>query len=197
MKKPVEEWRDVVGYEGLYQVSNRGRVRSYDRTVPHGVGKRVVRHRIMKQYINDCGYCQVRLNKNHVSKNKRVHRLVAEAFISNPRHLKQVNHIDLDKTNNHVENLEWCSQKKNLIHAVNNNAIQSYAILQCDEKGRVLNEWVSLGRLCDKLLISHTTISRACKGENGKRKHEAYGYYWYYKDENFVKKYRKSRGFKG
>lgn len=101
-----EIWVSVRGYIGLYQVSNFGRVMSlnYDKT-----GK----IKLLKLVLNAQGYYQVCLHKNGVQKIKKVHRLVAEAFIPNPKHLPSINHKDEDKTNNRLSNLEWCTVKYN------------------------------------------------------------------------------------
>ena len=97
----MEEWKNVIGYEGLYEVSNIGNVRN------------VRRNTLLKLSKNNYGYIQVSLYKNGIRTGLKVHRLVAEAFLPNPDNLPQVNHLDEDKTNNRVENLEWCTAKYN------------------------------------------------------------------------------------
>ena len=101
-----EIWRDIEGYEGLYQVSNIRRVKSlnYNRS-----GK----ERALKQQKNKGGYLWVWLHKDGEKKHCLIHRLVAQAFISNPENFSEVNHIDEDKTNNCIENLEWCDRLYN------------------------------------------------------------------------------------
>ena len=114
----IEEWRDINGYEGWYQVSNLGRIKSLDRTVwfKNGKGKRDYKGKILKlKYHN--GYAMVNLNKNKNLSVLYVHRLVAETFISNPNNLPVVNHIDGVKSNNNINNLEWCTYSENNIHA--------------------------------------------------------------------------------
>ena len=96
----MEEWKNVIGYEGLYEVSNTGNVRN------------VKRNTLLRLSKNQ-GYIQVWLYKNGIRAGLKVHRLVAEAFLPNPDNLPQVNHKDEDKTNNRVENLEWCTAKYN------------------------------------------------------------------------------------
>ena len=108
-----EEWRDIKGYEGLYQVSNFGRVKSLER-VTHFRGKsRVEPERIMK-VTHRSGYEVLILRKCNARVSKQVHRLVAEAFIPNPHNYPIVNHKDFIRTNNRVDNLEWCTQKHNV-----------------------------------------------------------------------------------
>lgn len=106
----IEEWRKIVGYEGLYEVSSLGRVRSLDRYVKTCYGSyRLHKGKILSPGIRPDGYLVVSLQYRMF----RVHRLVAQAFIPNPDNLPQVNHLDEDKSNNRVENLEWCDAKYN------------------------------------------------------------------------------------
>ena len=106
----IEEWRPVVGYEGLYEVSNTGRVRSLDRYVKTCYGSyRLHKGKVLSPGIRPDGYLVVSLQYRMF----RVHRLVAEAFLPNPDNLPQVNHKDEDKSNNRVDNLEWCDSKYN------------------------------------------------------------------------------------
>ena len=106
----MEEWRPVVGYEGLYEVSNTGQIRSIDKYDTKG---RFLRGKILKLLKCRNGYLMIGLNKNGIRKGYLVHRLVADAFIERPDGLYEVNHKDEDKTNNIVENLEWCDHKYN------------------------------------------------------------------------------------
>lgn len=96
----MEEWKNVIGYEGLYEVSNKGNVRN------------VRRNKLLRLQKNQ-GYIRVGLSKNGIKTWLRVHRLVAQAFLPNPDNLPQINHKDEDKTNNSVDNLEWCTAKYN------------------------------------------------------------------------------------
>ena len=105
-----EIWRPVVGYEGLYEVSSYGRVRSLDR---YDGRNHFIKGKLLKNRDNGNGYLICILSKNGIVKNKYIHRLVVEAFIPNPDNIKEVNHKDEDKTNNNVENLEWCDRKYN------------------------------------------------------------------------------------
>ena len=107
----IEEWRPIEGYEGLYEVSSYGKVRSLDR---YDRMNRFWKGRILKSYTDTVGYLNVRLCSNGKLKHHLVHRLVAKAFIPNPDNLPQVNHRDEYKNNNRVENLEWCDGKYNV-----------------------------------------------------------------------------------
>lgn len=112
-----EEWRDVVGYEGLYMVSNRGRVKSLSGEVNTMGGVRIKQETILKQTLNAYGYPQVALHKDGASQLRRTHRLVAEAFIPNPNDLPVVDHINAVRNDNNVENLRWVTTRENVVHA--------------------------------------------------------------------------------
>lgn len=105
----MEIWKDIPGYEGLYQVSNYGRVKSIDRNVNHPKGgTRKIKGNIISQHLVGHGYYHIVLSKGGKVTGHLVHRLVAMAFVPNPDNLEQVNHRDENKINNHAENLEWC-----------------------------------------------------------------------------------------
>ena len=108
-----EIWRDIKGYEGYFQISNKGTVRSLDRTIPTIRGKSFIKGKIRKPNIKNKGYLYIPLTKNNHSWCAKVHRLVAMAFLDNPNNYSDVNHIDGNKLNNNLENLEWCSHSEN------------------------------------------------------------------------------------
>lgn len=112
-----ESWKDIEGYEGLYQVSNKGNVKSL--VDNNGVSI----EKILKPFIGSNGYLQVILYKNKTSKIYAVHRLVANAFLPNPTNLPCVNHKDENVENNNVENLEWCTYKDNCNYGTRNKRI--------------------------------------------------------------------------
>lgn len=108
-----EIWADVSGYEGIYQVSNLGNVRSLDRFRKNRKGLAFIKGRMLAQQKQKNGYLSVNFTVDGVVKNVRVHRLVASAFIDNPNGFNEVNHIDENKENNCCDNLEWCTRSYN------------------------------------------------------------------------------------
>lgn len=118
----MEEWRAVVGYEGCYEVSNLGRVRTVERTVEtYNGGEMFVAGIAKKQRMTGKGYAVVSLQHGKRKQTKRVHRLVARAFIPNPDGKQEVNHINGVKHDNRVANLEWCTSSENYKHAAERN----------------------------------------------------------------------------
>lgn len=117
----IEEiWKDIEGYEGYYQVSNMGRVKSLSRpiyTIETHKMYRISKEKIKCFKIDKDGYRTVTLSIDGNDKTFKVHRLVAQAFIPNPNNLPEVNHIDLDRSNNFVNNLEWCIHSDNIKHS--------------------------------------------------------------------------------
>ena len=162
-----EIWCPIKGFEGLYEVSDQGRVKSI------GYGD----DRILKPQRIKTGYLLVGLRKNREQKWYLVHRLVAQAFIPNPDNLPQVNHKDENKDNNFVHNLEWCDRKYNCNYGTRNQRI-SKPVLQFTKDGELVKDWKSTNDVERNLNCSHSSISECCLG---KRK-TAYGFIWKYKD---------------
>lgn len=165
-----EIWKDIEGYEDLYQVSNRGKVRSLRRNI------------ILRQGITSNGYKSVNLYKNKGYKHFRIHRLVAEAFLPNPNNLPFVNHKDENKLNNCVENLEWCDGKYNLNYGTRGKRIsqnKSKVVLQYSLDGTFVKEWKSTRDIQRMTGYSSGCISECCRNI----RKSAYGYLWKYKNE--------------
>lgn len=127
MKTQSEIWKDIPNYEGLYQASNFGRIRSLDKVIKNR-GKNqygstfdiIKKGKILKQRLNKGGYLKVYLIKEGKSKTFIAHRLIALTFIPNPNNYKIVNHKDENKTNNNIDNLEWCTQSYNINYGSRN-----------------------------------------------------------------------------
>ena len=170
MKK--EYWKPVVGYEGLYEVSNWGRVKSlnYNHT---GKGK------ILKQNQIKNGYKSVMLYKDGNGKNYLVHRLVAEAFLPNPNDYKEVNHKDENPQNNIVSNLEWCDRLYNVRYGTGierRSKKRSKPVLQYDLEGNFIKEWKSVTE-CGINGYKQGHVAACCRGERKTHK----GFLWEYK----------------
>lgn len=114
------EWKPVSGYEGIYEINQHGQVKSIARKryCGHKDSKpQMMKERMLTRSTDRLGYVRVKLSKNGKSQLKYIHRLLAEAFIENPKNKKEINHIDGDKQNNDLENLEWTTRSKNMKHA--------------------------------------------------------------------------------
>lgn len=165
-----EIWKDIPNYEGLYQVSNLGRVKVLDRYVNSGIknnNKVKRKSRILKQH-NKQGYFEVTLIANNKRKYYKVHRLVAQAFIPNPNNYQQVNHKDENKLNNCVDNLEWCDAKYNCNYGLRNDKIHKNTrsthirINQYDLSGNFIRTYNSYNEASRIIGKSPVTIRRYC-----------------------------------
>lgn len=146
---------------------------------PNGEVINIKTSRVLKPRKDKGGYLQVRLYKNGKSKTYRVHRLVAEAFIPNPENLPCVNHKDENKTNNNVENLEWCSVEYNNSYGTRSKRIgktMSKTVLQLRKDGSLVRVWPSTIEVQRQLGYGIGNISNCCNGKN----HSAYGFKWSY-----------------
>ncbi len=112
----MEIWKDVIGYEGIYQVSNLGRMKRIAKN--HLCNLKYQGEYYLKPMDNGKGYLRMKLSNNGFSKRVMLHRIIAEAFIPNPLNKKVINHINNNKKDNRIENLEWCSQSENCLHSV-------------------------------------------------------------------------------
>lgn len=114
-----EYYANIKGYENLYQISNYGTIKSIDKIVRNKNGYRIIKGKILKPQIDKKGYYRIGLTKNHKQKFYLVHRLVAETFIPNVYNEPIINHKNGNKLDNHISNLEWCTQQYNIQHAYN------------------------------------------------------------------------------
>ena len=178
-----EIWKDIRGYEGLYQISNLGRIKSLPKwRVKYGYGEI-----ILKQSIGKKGYKVISLNKNKKRKQYKVHRLIAEAFIPNPENKPQINHIDGNKLNNDINNLEWCTQNENIQHAYNTGLYKNYSpppvrqkrkIIQYSLDGQFIKYWIGIADTAKKLNCDYSNIVNCCRG----KQKSAFGFIWKYAD---------------
>lgn len=184
-----EVWKDIEGWEGFYQISNHGRVKSLPRPRHGGHNHYMSKEKIRAASVNNMGYSVVLLYKNKVYDRRYVHRMVAMAFIPNPDDKPLVNHIDNNPKNNHIDNLEWCTQTENMQHAVRMGRHKSpfkgkYGAANC--RARAIKQFTLSGDLVaayDSMClakcatgIDNSAISMCCSG----RRKTAGGYKWSY-----------------
>lgn len=177
-----EIWRDIDEYEGYYQISNLGNVKSLPRVIVRDNGRiHTVREKILKPGKDRGGYQFVILSKDGKTKTYTIHRLVASAFLENPNNYEQVNHIDEDKTNNVVSNLEWCDAKYNMNYGTRTERqvkSQSKQVAQIDKNtGEIIKIWESTME-CERNGFNSGNISKCCNGKRNSHK----GYIWKYID---------------
>ena len=172
----IEEiWKPIKGYEGLYEVSSLGRVKSLQRIDNNNHS---LKEKIMIQH-NKYGYQTICLSKHGKHQYFRVHRLVAQAFIPNPNNYTIVNHIDENKQNNCVDNLEWCTQKYNVNHGTSIEKIKQHhskPVYQYTMDGNLIHKWDSCMDIHRKLGYSQGNISACARGE----RNSCGGYIWKY-----------------
>lgn len=175
-----EVWKDIPEFKGLYQASNLGRIKTLGNKSNHK------KEMIMKQRLNYKGYYVITLCKNSKRSTNLVHRLIAQAFIPNPENLPQINHRNGIKTDNNINNLEWCTNSYNQLEANRmgfcENRIKKCIevnrkpIIQYDLEGNIINKFISLREASNKTGLSYKSMSLcAC----GKTK-TCGGYVWRY-----------------
>jgi len=180
-----EIWKDIEGYEGFYQVSNLGNVKSLN-YAHRGYQKNLV------PKCNNSGRLWVELIKYGARKPMLIHRLVAMAFIPNPCNLPQINHKDENPKNNAVDNLEWCTNKYNVQYTVDrhpewfrrggnpgrerNSKYHRMPINQFDKNGNLIKQWANARTIFVQTGMSDWSIAECCRG----KRHTAYGFKWQY-----------------
>ena len=168
----MEVYKQIIGYEGLYEVSNLGNVKSLS-------NDKTRKEKLLSSGIDKDGYLQVGLYKNGKQKRYFIHRLVAQAFLPNPFNLPEVNHKDEDKSNNNVDNLEWCDRKYNVNYGTRTEKVvekMSKQVAQYDLSGNLIAIWKSVSEIERQLGFVCGNISKCCLGK-GKT---SYGYIWKY-----------------
>ena len=196
MYNSIEIWKDIEGYEGLYQVSNRGRVKSLSRKVTNAMFS--INEHFVKVVDNGNGYKSVSLWKDNKGKHFYVHRLVALAFVPNSNGYKYINHKDEDKSNNDVSNLEWCTAKYNCNYGNHTKKLKKSYILNgnnrpidvYDMKGTFLKTFDCSNEVCKELGVQRRGLYLACQGVTKSCK----GYRFAFHGEP-LKKYENGRGF--
>lgn len=161
---------DIDNYEGYYQVSNLGRVKSLERRVKnYPSGTRFIKSAPLKTRVGTTGYLTVDLCKKGRASKYKIHRLKAIAFIPNPKNYPQINHIDGNKLNNDLSNLEWCSSASNILHAYSCGLHKSK--LSAEYVEEILNGYpeISIPKLAMKYNVSNTAIWYVIHGKNCKR----------------------------
>lgn len=183
---PGEVWKDIVGYEDFYQVSNLGRVKSLDRIIPFGKFTKRVKGKMLSQPLC-CGYCEISLGraKNGRRNKQKVHRLVAEAFIPNPNNYPIINHKNEVKTDNRVENIEWCSYSYNLNYGTRKGwqrRINGVPICQYTKEGQFVKRYASIIEAAEmNPPADSSNIYHCCNRETP----SCVGYVWRYEGDKF------------
>lgn len=163
-----EIWKAVEGYEGLYEVSDSGRVRSLDRHIATIRGSRLCKGRILRPIKNNTGYYQVILAKNGRARHFLVHRLVAAAFCEHPEGCDVVNHIDNNPSNNNCTNLEYTTHKGNTFHAIMENRMIARPVIRSDGKYYPMMSMVKQDG------FRASAVVKCCNGEQ--RMHKGFGW---------------------
>ena len=169
----METWKDILGYEGSYQVSDQGRVRSLTRKRKNRYGEIIKEGVLLKERKDRNGYLHVILQNNGEKKFALIHRLVAEAFIPHVADKTEVNHIDENKENNRVCNLEWCDRDYNMNYGSRPNA-RSTPVIQLTKHGDFVAEYASACEASRKTGVLKGGISNCCLG----KAKSAGGYVW-------------------
>lgn len=182
----MEKWKDIPGYEGMYQAHPDGMIKSVERTVTHKNGNvHVYPEIVLKQKIDKDGYCVVTLYRNSERKYYNVHRLIAQTFIENPDNLPCINHKDFNRSNNCINNLEWCDVLYNNRYSkiwlkANEGAKEkcSKPILQFTKDGEFVNEYYAIREASRQTGTNRGNIISCLKGVYK----SAGGYIWKYKE---------------
>ena len=160
-----EIWKDIKDYEGLYQVSNLGKIKSLSRKIFNGKNYYISKEKILKPGKNHQGYLQLTLHNNNIKKNIRINRIVAQTFLENPNNYPEVNHKDENKLNNQVDNLEWCTHKYNSNYGTGRKRAgdNHKKKIICITTGEVFN---SITEAINKYDLSTCgQIAKCCKGK--------------------------------
>lgn len=188
-----EVWKDIVDYEGLYKISNYGRIKTLERDYFSGMYNSIKKHQqemIRKNEKTKNGYFRIALTKNGKTKRYLVHRLVAQHFIPNLNNFSQINHKDENKENNYYKNLEWCNNRYNMNYGKRNEKarksiieIKGRKVNQYDLQGNFIEQYFSINGASRQFNRKGSNIRACCKGNQK----TAYGFIWKYADEELQK----------
>lgn len=163
----TEIWKEIPRYNGAYLISNFGNMKSTERYCYHGDKPWLVKERLLSKVVGHTGYIEYQVTYNKKHRSEKAHRLVAEAFIPNPENKPHINHKDGNKQNNHVENLEWCTEKENVIHAYHHGLVKRCKkIAQYDMNMNLIKIWETTGDIERAGIARKSSIHNVCKGIN-------------------------------
>lgn len=189
-----EVWRDIKDYEGLYQISSLGRVRSLDRFDSIG---RFIKGKMLSYNVDKDGYSCITLCKNGGEKKCKVHRIVAQTFIPNPDNKPCIDHINCERSDNRIENLKWCTHSENLMNPITrkkksnicreicqgSDNPNSKKIIQFSKNGDLIRLWECMKDAADNLGTNYQNISKCCRGI---RKHFRDSIFEYYDTDRYL-----------
>lgn len=180
----MEIWKDMVEFDNKYQISNKGNVRRKGRKVNSAIqpkGYRYIKPKMVYLQNNGNGYLQIYVSINKKRVMKYVHRMVATYFLKNPLNYNEVNHLDFNRSNNDVSNLEWCSKKQNIRHSFAHNKTRRtngktpVKIIQICESGNIV--WKSAKEIGEKLNVDPSGVYKCCKNKLKSVKGHKFKYY--------------------
>ena len=186
-REECEVWKDIIGYEGYYQVSDHGRVRSLDREVPLGKSTKKIKGKIRKQVVHKLGYPMLNLSKNKEVKGHLVHRLVALHFVDNVNGHPEINHINGIKDDNRATNLEWCTREHNINHGTRTEKVRQKRSKRVKGVNVETGEVITLNSTREAVNkgYSYGSVAAACRGVYNRGGGNLYrGHKWSYEEEN-------------
>jgi hypothetical protein len=171
-----EFWKDIMGYESIYQVSNLGKVKSLDRLLINKNNRKyILKGAFLKSSYDKRGYLIYQLSKNNIKKTLKLHRILGKTFIENPNNLSEINHIDGNKNNNSLNNLEWCTTQHNISEAFNMGLMKRSKVAKTKD-GIIIKTYDSITNAAFDNKIAKSSIHR-CLNKNCK---QIKGFQWQY-----------------
>lgn len=183
MINTIENWKPVIGYEGIYEISNKGLIRSIDRVIQINGTSHRIKGRVLSIYTDNLGYQRITLSKEGKLHTMCIHKLVAEAFIPNPENKPCIDHIDTNPSNNCVDNLRWCTHSENMNNPLtilnSREGHKHKPVLQYDLKDNFITEYISGKEAARQVNIQQASLVRCLQGIQK----TAGGYKWRYKND--------------